>query len=130
MPSAPSWLLLWLLNEVVGYGGARTEPPNLDFVVAIVAGGWPSLVPCLPTIMYDCVSYLVWQHLSLQWLRVYCRSVEGLLRVMIPLAKERHASSLGSLLKMRILEVAPPVVALSMVVPPYFAKPVLVLSLI
>ena len=37
---------------------------------------------------------------------------------------------LGSLLKMRILKVAPPVVVLPMVVPPYFAKPVLVLSLI
>ena len=36
----------------------------------------------------------------------------------------------GSLLKMRILEVVPPVVALPMVVPTYFAKPILVLSLI
>ena len=37
---------------------------------------------------------------------------------------------LGSLLKMRILEVVPPIVALPLVVPPYFAKPVSVLSLI
>ena len=37
---------------------------------------------------------------------------------------------LGLLLKMRILVVAPLVVALPLVVPPYFAKPVLVLSLI
>jgi hypothetical protein len=38
---------------------------------------------------------------------------------MIPLARERHASSLDSLLKMRILVVAPPlVVVLPMMVPP------------
>jgi hypothetical protein len=24
--------------------------------------------------VYDCVTYLVWQYLSLQWLRAYCRS--------------------------------------------------------
>jgi hypothetical protein len=46
-------------------------------------------------------------------------AVVGLLRVMIPLARERHASSLDSLLKMRILVVAPPlVVVLPMMVPP------------
>ena len=39
MPSPPSWLLLWFLNKVAGCGGARTEPPNFDFAVAIVAGG-------------------------------------------------------------------------------------------
>ena len=60
MPSLPSWLLSWLLNEVAEYGGARTEPPNFDFAVAVVAGGWPSRVPCLPAIVYDCVTYLVW----------------------------------------------------------------------
>ena len=76
----------------------------------------------------------------------------GLLRVMVPSARERHASSLmplrllhnlaldsrgsslieylGSLLKIRILEVAPLVVVLPMVVPPSSAKPVLVLNLI
>ena len=69
----------------------------------------------------------------------------GLLRVMIPSARKKtcvlpdahlrllHDLALGScgsalylslLLKMRILEVVPPVVALPMVVPPYFAKPV------
>ena len=37
---------------------------------------------------------------------------------------------LGSLLKIRILEVAPLVVVLPMVVPPSSAKPVLVLNLI
>ena len=73
MPSPPSWLLSWLLNEMAGCGGARTEPSNFDFVVAVVVGGWPSLVPCLSAIVYDCVMYLIWQHLSLQWLRVYCR---------------------------------------------------------
>ena len=43
MPSPLGWLLLWLLNEVAECGGAETEPPNFDFVVAI---GWPSRVPC------------------------------------------------------------------------------------
>ena len=31
MPSSPSWLLSWLLNEVAGCGGARIDPPNFDF---------------------------------------------------------------------------------------------------
>ena len=57
MPFSPSWLLSWLLNEVTGCGGAGTEPPNFDFVVA---GGWPSRVPCLPAIVHDYVTYLVW----------------------------------------------------------------------
>ena len=57
MPSPPSWLLSWLLNKVAGCGDARTEPPNFDFVVA---GGWPSRVPCLSTIVHDYVTYLVW----------------------------------------------------------------------
>ena len=48
----------------------------------------------------------------------------------LPLAKERHTSSLDSLLKMRILEGVPPVVVLPLVVPPSYAKPVLVLNLI
>jgi hypothetical protein len=39
MPSPPSWLLLWLLNEMARCGGAGTELPNFDFAVAIVAGG-------------------------------------------------------------------------------------------
>jgi hypothetical protein len=42
MPSPLSWLLSWLLNEVVGCGGAGIKPPNFDFVVAVVAGGWAS----------------------------------------------------------------------------------------
>ena len=54
----------------------------------------------------------------------------GLLSIVVPLARERHASSLGLLLKMRILEVAPLVVALPMVMPPSLIKPVLVLNLI
>ena len=58
MPSPLSWLLSWLLNEVAGCGGARTEPSNFDFAVAVVAGSWPSPVPCLPAIVYDCVTYL------------------------------------------------------------------------
>ena len=59
MPSPPSWLLSWLLNKVAGCGGAGTKPPNFDFVVVVVvAGSWPSLVPCLPAIVYDCVTYL------------------------------------------------------------------------
>jgi len=74
MPSPQSWLLSWLLNKVLECGGAGTEPPNFDFVVAVVARGWPSRVPCLSAILHDCIVYLVWQHLSLQWLRVCCRS--------------------------------------------------------
>ena len=74
MPSSPCWLLSWLLNEVAGCRGARTEPSNFDFAVAVVAGGWSSRVPCLPVIVYDYVTYIVWHHLSIQWLRVYCRS--------------------------------------------------------
>ena len=68
MPFPLSWLLSWLLNEVVGCGGAGTEPPNFDFTVAVVAGGWPSRVPCLPAIVHDYVMYLVWQLSSHQWL--------------------------------------------------------------
>ena len=54
----------------------------------------------------------------------------GLLSIVAPLSRERHASSLSSLLKMRILVVMPLVVALPMVVPPSSAKSVLVLYLI
>ena len=150
MASPLSWLLSWLLNEVTGCGGARTEPSNFDFVVAVES--WPSPVPCLPAIVYDCVMYLIWQHLSLQWLRVCGRSgdrppenhdtlgqrktcilPDAHLRLLHNLARSCGSSLieyLGSLLKIRILEMAPPVVALSLVVPPYFAKPILVLSLI
>ena len=39
VPSPPSWLLSWLLNKVAGCGGARVEPPNFDFAIAVVAGG-------------------------------------------------------------------------------------------
>jgi hypothetical protein len=49
---------------------------------------------------------------------------------MTPLAREKHVSSLSSLLKMRILVVMPPLVALPMVVLPSSAKPVLILNLI
>ena len=126
---------------MAGYGGARTEPPNFDFAIAVVAGGWPSYVPCLPAIMHDYVTYLVWQHLSLQWLRVCCRSggrppkshdtlsqrktcvlPDAHLRLHHNLAVGSCGSSLieylGSLLKMRILEVVPSVVALPLVVTP------------
>ena len=65
MPSPPSWLLSWLLNEVAECGGAGTEPPNFDFVVA---RSWPSPITCLPAIVYDCVMYLGWQVSSHQWL--------------------------------------------------------------
>ena len=54
----------------------------------------------------------------------------GLLSIVVPLARERHASSLRSLLKMRILVVVPPLVVLPMVVPPSSAKSILVLNLI
>jgi len=56
------------------------------------------------------------------------------LRLLYNLALGSYGSSLieylSSLLKMRILEVAPLVVVLPLVVPPYFAKPISVLSLI
>ena len=39
MPSPPSWLLSWLLNEVAECGGVGTEPPKFDFAVAVVAEG-------------------------------------------------------------------------------------------
>ena len=74
MPSPPSWLLSWLLNEVARCGGAGIEPPNFGFAITVVARGLPSLVPCLPVIIHDCVTYFVWQHLSVQWLRVCCQS--------------------------------------------------------
>ena len=113
--------------------GDGTEPPNFDFAIAVVAGGWPSRVPCLPTIVHDYVTYFVWQHLSLQWLRVYCRSggrppkshdtldqrktcvlPDVHLWLLYNLALGSCENSLieyfGSLLKMRILEVAPPAV--------------------
>ena len=68
-----------LVVDVVAQRGGRmwrcwNRASNFDFAVAVVARGWPSLVPCLPAIMCDCVTYLVWDHLSLQWLRVCCRS--------------------------------------------------------
>ena len=47
------------------YGGAGIEPPNFDFAIVVVSGGWPSRVPCLPAIVHDYVTYLVWQYLSL-----------------------------------------------------------------
>ena len=101
--------------------------------------------------MCDCITYLVWQHLSLQWLRVYCRSggrppeshntLVQRKTCVLPNAHLRllHDLAIGScgsafylslLLKMRILEVAPPVVVLPMVMPPSFIKPVLVLNFI
>ena len=66
--------------------------------------------------------------------RKTCVLPDAHLRLLHNLALGSCGSSLikylGSLLKMRILVVAPPVVALPLVVPPYFAKPILVLSLI
>ena len=56
-----------------------------------------------------------------------------ILLMLLLLLEAGHLMShayLGSLLKMRILEVVPPVVALPMVVPPFSAKHVLVSSLI
>ena len=126
---------------------------SLPILIFAVAVGWPSRVPCLPAIVYDYVTYLVWQHLSLQWLQVCCRSggrppkshdtlgqrktcvlPDAHLRLLHNLALGSCGSSLieylGSLLKMRILEVVPLVMALPMVAPPYFVKPVLVLSFI
>jgi hypothetical protein len=128
MPSTPSWLLSWLLNEVAEYGGARTKPPNFDFAVAIE--GWPSHVTCLPAIVYDYIHTLFGSICLFNGCESVVKVVVGLLRVMIPSARERHASSLSSLLKMRILVVTPSLVVLPMVVPPSSAKTVLVLSLI
>ena len=66
--------------------------------------------------------------------RKTCVLPDAHLRLLYNLALDSCGSSLieylGSLLKMMILEVAPLVVAFPMVVPPYFTKPVLVLSLI
>ena len=61
-----------ILIFIVAVGGWPSRVPI--FIFAIAVGGWPSRVPCLPTIVHDYVTYLVWQHLSLQWLRVCCRS--------------------------------------------------------
>ena len=120
-----------LVVDVVAQRGGRmwrcwNRASNFDFAIAIVAGGWASLVPCLPAIMCDCVMYLVWQHLSLQWLRVCCRSggrppeshntliqrktcvlPDAHLRLLHDLALGSYGSALylSSLLKMRILEV-------------------------
>ena len=94
MPSPPSWLLSWLLNKVVGCGGARTEAPNFDFVIVVVARGWPSHVPCLPTIVHDYVTYLHGSICLFNGCESVVEVVVGLLRVMIPSARERHASSL------------------------------------
>ena len=101
--------------------------------------------------MCDCVTYFVWQHLFLQWLWVRCQSCgrppeshNTLVQrktCVLPDAHFRllHDLALGScgsalylnlLLKMRILEVAPLVVTLPMVIPPSFVKPILVLNLI
>ena len=63
-----------VLNAMAGCGDAGIEPPSSSCAIAVVAGGWPSRVPCLPAIVHDYVTYLAWQHLSLQWLRVCCRS--------------------------------------------------------
>ena len=52
MPSPPRWLLSWLLDEVAGCSGAGTEAPNFDFAIVVVAGSWPSPVPCFPSIVY------------------------------------------------------------------------------
>ena len=66
--------------------------------------------------------------------RKTCVLPDAHLRLLHNLGLDSCGSSLieylDSLLKMRILEVAPPVVALPLVVPPYFAKPILFLSLI
>ena len=141
MPFPPSWLLSWLLNEVTGCGGSRTEPPNFDFYCCCCC--WRSRIPCLPAIVHDYITYLVWQHLSLQWLWVYCWSggrppkshdtlgqrktcvlPDAYLRLLHGLALGSCGRSLieylSSLLKMKILVVAPPALALRLVVPPYF----------
>jgi hypothetical protein len=40
-------------QQVAECGGARTEPPNFDFAITIVVGGWPSHVPCLPRFTFE-----------------------------------------------------------------------------
>jgi len=57
-----------MLSAVVGCGSAGAKPPNFDFVVDVVAGGWPPRVPLSPAIVCDQVMYLGWQQLSLQCL--------------------------------------------------------------
>ena len=47
---------------------------SLPILIFALVVGWPSHVPCLPAIVHDYVTYLAWQHLSLQWLGVCCRS--------------------------------------------------------
>jgi hypothetical protein len=92
MPSPPSWLLSWLLNDVARSGDAGTEPPNFDFCCCY----WKLAISCpiLPAIMYDYITYLVWWHLSLQWCESVVEAVANLLRVMIPSTREWHSSSL------------------------------------
>ena len=47
MPSPPSWLLSWLLNEVAECRGAGTEPPHFDFAVVVVAKRGGQMWRCL-----------------------------------------------------------------------------------
>ena len=117
MPSPPSWLLSWLLNEVAGCGGAGTEPPNFDFCCCYCC--WKLAISCPMLTFGQRKTYVL---------------LDAHFRLLHNLAPDSCGSSLikylGSLLKMRILVVVPPRVALPMVMPASSAKPVLVLSLI
>ena len=42
---SPKLVVVVVLNAVAGCRDTRIEPPNFDFVVAIVARGWPPHVP-------------------------------------------------------------------------------------
>jgi hypothetical protein len=57
---SPKLVVVVILSAMAGYGDAGTEPPNTGFAVAVVAGDWPSCVLCLPAIVYDYATYLVW----------------------------------------------------------------------
>ena len=48
-----------VLNAVARCGDVGIEPPNFDFAVVVVAGGWPSHDPCLPAIVHDYITYLL-----------------------------------------------------------------------
>ena len=57
---SPKLVIVVVLNTMARCGDARIEPPSSRFAIAVVAGSWPSPVPWLPTIVYDCVMYLGW----------------------------------------------------------------------
>ena len=61
---SPKLVVVVVAQQGGQIGGAGTEPPNFDLVVAVVARSWPSPITCLPAIVYDCVMYIGWQMFS------------------------------------------------------------------